>query len=86
MNDSNLERVQRIHKAFKHKEKDNHYTIKRLYAEMLRATAKDFPQFRTAATPNQWEQGYHQVLDTLHDIAYEFEQLDQHKPYDSIDT
>ncbi len=78
MDNTNLERVQRIHQSFKHKESDGHYTIKRLYAQLLRATAKDFPQFRTAANPNEWEQGYHQVLDTLHDIAYEFEQLDQH--------
>ncbi len=80
MDDHNLERVRRIHRSFKDKESDGHYTIKRLYAEVLRATAKDFPQFRTAATPNEWEKGYHTVIETLHDIAHEFEELDRHPP------
>ena len=36
---------------------------------LIRAIVKDFPPFRTAAKPNEWEQGYHCVIDTLWHIA-----------------
>lgn len=42
-------------------------------ATALRAIVLDFPEFRTAASPNDWEKGYHCVLDTLWDIATEIE-------------
>ncbi len=78
-----VERARRIYNTFKDKEYNNHYTVKRLYAEVLRATAKDFPKFNTAERPNDWENGYHTVINTLHEIAHEFEELDK-QPYPKL--
>lgn len=50
-----------------------------LYASLLRAVVKDFPPFRTAEKPNEWEKGYHTVLETLLDIAFELETLGSEK-------
>ena len=44
---------------------------------LIRAIVKDFPPFRTASKPNEWEQGYHCVIDTLWHIANEFDQLEK---------
>jgi hypothetical protein len=48
---------------------------KHVVAHIIRTVARDFPPFRTAEKPNEWEKGYHTVLETLHDIANEIESL-----------
>lgn len=44
-----------------------------LIASIIRTVADDFPPFRTAEKPNEWEKGYHTVLNTLYDIAGEID-------------
>lgn len=44
---------------------------------LIRAVVKDFPAFRTASTPNEWEKGYHCVIETLWQIATEFDLLEK---------
>jgi len=65
------QRAQRIMNAYD--EKWVHLDKKYVVAHILRTVANDFPQFRTAEKPNQWERGYHSVLDTLHKIADEID-------------
>jgi len=48
----------------------------------IRAIVKDFPAFRTAEKPNEWEKGYHCVIDTLWQIATEFDLLDKKNDID----
>lgn len=43
----------------------------------IRAIVKDFPAFRTAEKPNEWEKGYHCVIETLWQIATEFDLLER---------
>ena len=47
------------------------------HAGLIRSIVKDFPAFRTAEKPNEWERGYHCVIDTLWHIANEFAGLEQ---------
>jgi hypothetical protein len=54
---------------------DGNQSLNHIISNTLRAVAKDFPEFRTAEKPNDWEKGYHCVIETLHDIAYEIENL-----------
>jgi hypothetical protein len=67
------ERAQRIMSAYD--DKWVHLDKKYVVAHVIRAVARDFPQFRTAEKPNDWEKGYHTVIETLHDIANEIERL-----------
>lgn len=48
---------------------------KHVVVHIIRTVANDFPPFRTAEKPNEWERGYHTVLSTLHDIVDEIESL-----------
>ena len=66
-----FERVERISSKINLK---SYETKQELIAAILRETAKDFPAFRTAAKPNDWEQGYHCVLETIGDIAREMDE------------
>lgn len=67
------ERAERILKAYD--DKWVHIDKKHVVAHIIRTVANDFPPFRTAEKPNEWEKGYHTVLSTLHDIADEIESL-----------
>jgi hypothetical protein len=67
----NFERVERISDKINPK---LYETKQELIAAILLETANDFPKFRTAAKPNEWEQGYHCVLETMHDISNEMKQ------------
>ena len=71
-----FERVERISGKIN---PSSYQTRQELIAAVLRETARDFPKFRTAATPNEWERGYHTVIETLHDIANEMDQYVKHK-------
>lgn len=51
----------------------SYITTEHLIAAVLREIVRDFPEFRTAAKPNDWELGYHCALDTLCDIADEMD-------------
>jgi len=66
-----FERVERISQQIN---TSSYCTKQELIAAILRETARDFPAFRTAAKPNEWERGYHCVLTTLNDIANEMDQ------------
>ena len=57
-----MDKAIRIYSQFRDKEYNNPYTVKRLYAELLRATAKELPNT---------------VHDTMLDIAKQFEELDK---------
>jgi len=66
-----FERVERISDRVNFR---SYETKQELIAAILRETTKDFPSFRTAAKPNEWEQGYHCVLETMNDIAREMDE------------
>lgn len=77
-----LDRVKRISARVSLEESGTAWgwiTNEHMYAAMLRAVVQDFPQFRTAAKPNDWEKGYHTVLETLWDIANELDDLADEK-------
>lgn len=67
-----LERARRIVEQIN---PQSYTTTEHLIAAVLRETARDFPAFRTAEQPNDWEKGYHTVIATLHDIANEMDVL-----------
>lgn len=68
----------RAHRILQEINPSSYTSTEHLIAAVLRETARDFPAFRTAAKPNEWERGYHCVLDTLHDIADEMDALAKH--------
>lgn len=65
----------RAHRILHEINPSSYTSTEHLIAAVLRETARDFPAFRTAAKPNEWERGYHCVLDTLHDIANEMDAI-----------
>jgi hypothetical protein len=71
-----FDRAERIHAAImaaKSKRMIGWATDANMYADVIRMVANDFPPFRTAEKPNEWENGYHCVLETLHEIADELD-------------
>lgn len=70
---SGKERAERIMKAFHDNIHDKR--LEDAISQFIRCLANDFPQFRTAERPNEWEKGYHTVIETLHDIANEISGL-----------
>ena len=71
MDNFTRERVERICRQIN---PSSFVTKQELIAAVLRETVRDFPQFRTAETPNEWEKGYHTMIRTIHDIANEMDQ------------
>lgn len=61
------DRAERLYKLCSEHTNESPETIAKLYQILI----EDFPKFRTAEKPNEWEKGYHCVLDTIHTIALE---------------
>ena len=71
------ERSKRIMQYFEEHLKSAKYgDYKKTVSNFIRSLADDFPAFRTAAKPNEWEKGYHCVIETLHDIANQIDLLE----------
>ena len=68
----------RAHRILNEINPSSYTNTEQLIAAALREVARDFPAFRTAAKSNDWERGYHCVIDTLHDIADEMDALSKH--------